>query len=156
MLDCAAVHPPAPLCHGASPPAAAPATLPVPMMAQLWRLDPAPRGAGGGCGAAASSCSCSVHPARPEPQADFIKVPGRLRLERGVVRPVIPGFALLKYSHRGPAGLRPSSFSEKVLGRGPFCPSHFHSQVFCDLTGVLTVVCRILSVAEFSTSLVLV
>ena len=60
------------------------------------------------------------------------------------------------YSPRGPAGLRPSSFSEKVLGRGPFCPSHFHSQVFCDLTGVLTVVCRILSVAEFSTSLVLV
>eukprot|EP01044_Picomonas_judraskeda_P013837 COSAG03_NODE_2134_length_3090_cov_20.282180_6_plen_166_part_01 len=60
------------------------------------------------------------------------------------------------YSPRGPAGLRPSSFSEKVLGRGSFCPSHFHSQLFCDLTGVLTVVCRILSVAEFSTSLVLV
>ena len=40
------------------------------------------------------------------------------------------------YSPRGPAGLRPSSFSEKVLGRGPFCPSHFQSQFFCDLTGV--------------------
>ena len=62
-------------------------------------------------------------------------------------------YSKVEYSPRGPAGLlvRPSSFSEKVLGRGPFCPSHFHSQVFCDLTGVLTVVCRILSVAEFST-----
>ena len=42
MPDCAAVHPPAPPCHGTSPPAAAPPTLLAPMIAQLWRLSPAP------------------------------------------------------------------------------------------------------------------
>ena len=48
MPDCAAVHPPTPPCHGISPPAAAPATLLAPMIAQLWRLSPAPGGRRGG------------------------------------------------------------------------------------------------------------
>ena len=50
MPDCAAVHPPAALCHGTSPPAAAPAILLAPTIAQLWRLSPAPGGQEGGAG----------------------------------------------------------------------------------------------------------
>ena len=95
MLDCAAVHPPAPLCHGASPPAAAPATLLVLMMAQLWRLDPAP-GARRGVRSSGIVVQLFCAPGSAGAAGRFIKVPGRLRLERGVVvySPLIPGFAL--------------------------------------------------------------
>ena len=76
MLDCAAVHPPAPLCHGASPPAAAPATLLVPMMAQLWRLDPAPGARRGVRSSGIVVQLFCADPARPEPQADLLKSQG--------------------------------------------------------------------------------